>query len=471
MENWWSQVKQELAEVEALSSPDAHISSVEASPSDPARSRHHRKRRLVSAWVTTIPSKAITFVLQVVTVPIAYRAIGPAQFAAFAAVTSAIVVLNFLNLGMGGAVVTPLAAAAASHDRERESRLFWSTLTPLTVVFAVALAVALPFLALVPLKSLFGVVATEIPLHALRWAALIACFGTLAAVPLSVFDNMRQAYQETHISTLFGIATNASLCVGLVLVAWFIPTLVAFVAVMSLVPVLIRILNAASLLIRRPYLTHFRTNLLSIPLVRSLAVDGVSYAGAAALGTALVYEWPVYFIARVRPVLESATFAVYLRLILLFISFGAGLIQPLWPAIADAAAQMDSTWVRRIVRKARFAALAYGACGLLTLGLGMNVLMRMWLRRPVHVPPIDCWLAGSYLVLAIWEYVHWPILLGLGRMRSASHVSFLRAAAFAVAVPTCAHYGQTGTMWLMCASVLFISAWYYPRLLHRSLAA
>jgi O-antigen/teichoic acid export membrane protein len=433
------------------------------------QSRQHRTRRLVSAWATLAPSKAITLLVQIIAIPTVYRAIGPAQFAAYAAVTAAVSILGFLNLGMGGALVTPLAHAVADRDHQREASLLGATLIPMGAIATLALCIALPLLWVLPLKTLFGLAATTTPPQALRAAALLACIGTVAAVPLSVIDSARQAYQEMHISNLFGMLTNAILCVGLLLTAWFVPTLPAFVAVTALSPLAVRLLNAALLFVHRPYLLTVGWGRGSWLLVRRLAGDGLSYMGAAAIANVLVYQWPVYYIARVRPPLESSTFAVYLQLILLALSFGVSLAQPLWPAVADAAARADRGWVIRAVQRARAASLAYGACGLLALGLMTNVLLRLWLHRPIHVKPVDCWLAGAYLLLATWEYVHWPLTLGLGAMRSASHLVFLRAASFAAFVPFAARYGQVGIMALLCASVILITAWSYPRLLARAL--
>jgi O-antigen/teichoic acid export membrane protein len=436
-----------------------------ASTSEHRELRHHRTRRLVSAWLTLIPSKAITLLVQIIAIPTVYRAIGPAQFAAYAAVTAAVSILGFLNLGMGGALVTPLTQAAADRDHRREASLLGSTLIPMAAVATLALCIALPLFWVLPLKTLFGLAATTTTPQALRAAALLACIGTVAAIPLSVVDSARQAYQEMHISNLFGTLANAILCLGLLLTAWLVPTLPAFVAVTALSPVAVRLLNAALLFVRRPYLLAVRRGCGSWLLVRRLAGDGLSYMGAAAIANVLVYQWPVYYMARVRPPLESSTFAVYLQLILLALSFGFSLAQPLWPAVADAAARADSAWVIRAVQRARVASLAYGACGLLALGLMMNVLLKLWLHRPIHVTPVACWLAGAYLLLATWEYVHWPLTLGLGAMRPASHLVFLRAATFAAFVPFAARYGLLGIMVLLCASVILITSWSYPRLL------
>ena len=98
-----------------LAEPDTAICTAEAT--DPRDLRRQRTRRIFSAWVTSAPSKVVTLLVQVIAIPIVYRSLGPGQFAAYAAVTAVVSILNFLNLGMGGALVTPLARATADRDR------------------------------------------------------------------------------------------------------------------------------------------------------------------------------------------------------------------------------------------------------------------------------------------------------------------------------------------------------------------
>jgi len=454
--------------VPATSSNPTYIECPEPA-SDSARDQ--RTRRIISAWLTLVPSKTVFLIVQIIAIPMVYRAIGPAEFAAYAAVTAAVSILGFLNLGMGGALVTPLAQAAARGDHQREARLFGATLVPIAAVATVALCIALPGLWFVPLRTLFGLAATTTAPQALRAGALLACIGTLAAIPLSVIDSARQAYQEMHISNLFGLLTNTLLCGGLLLATWLRPTLPTFVAVTALSPLASRLLNAALLFLRRPYLLPSRQGGGSWLLVRRLAGDGFSYMGAAAIANVLLFQWPVYYMARVRPPLESSTFAVYLQLILLVLTFGISIAQPLWPAVADAAGREDWVWIAKVLSRARAIAVACAVCEMFALGFLMNIILRLWLHRPIHIEPVACWAAGAYVLLATWEYVHWPLALGLGAMRAASGLVFWRAVAFAVSVPLVISHGTVGLMVALCTSVIAISGWVYPVLLARTFAA
>src|ERR1017187_1456353 len=178
-----------------LPEPDTAICT--AAATDPRQFRHHRTRRIFSAWVTSAPSKIVTLIVQVIAVPIVYRSIGPKQFASYVAVTAVVSILNLLNLGMGGALVTPLAQAAADKDRYREASLLRSVLIPVIALAIAGLAIALPLLSVLPLETLFGLAATATPERALRAAAVLACIGTVVAIPLSVVESVRRSEEHT----------------------------------------------------------------------------------------------------------------------------------------------------------------------------------------------------------------------------------------------------------------------------------
>ena len=451
-----------------LLEPDTAVYA--AAAADPRQLRHQRTRRIFSAWVSAAPSKVVTLLVQVIAVPIVYRALGPGQFAAYASVTAVVWILNILNLGMGGALVTPLAEAVAEKDRNREASLFRSALVPLTALAISGLAISLPLISVLPLRSLFGLAATATPGPSLRAAAVLACIGTIVAIPLSVVESVRQAYQELHVNNILNAVSNGILCLGLLLASWLTPTLPAFVAVTVLGPLVVRILNTALLFRSRPHLFAVRQH-VAWTQARSLARDGLSYVGASAVAGVLLYQWPIYYSARVHEPLESSRFAVFVQLILLTLSFGASLALPLWGAVADAVARADFKWITRLVRRSRIVAVAFGVCGLAVFGFKTNFVLGLWLRKPVYEDERLCWLGGLYVLLAMWESVHWPLALGLGAMRAASGALFWRAVAFATSVPFVISNGDAGLMVALCTSVIVITAWYYPILLASTFAA
>ena len=87
-------------------------------------SKGFRIRRIKYAVVTSLCSKAITIIMQVVALPIAVKALGNKQFVLYSMLISAVGWLSLVNLGIGPALTVNIAEAAVLKDRETEKRLF-----------------------------------------------------------------------------------------------------------------------------------------------------------------------------------------------------------------------------------------------------------------------------------------------------------------------------------------------------------
>jgi O-antigen/teichoic acid export membrane protein len=429
----------------------------------------NRTARIYSAWGTSFTSKIATLLVQLVSIPAAYRSLGTGAFAAYAAVTSAVSILGFFSLGMDGAMVSPLAHASAAHDIDREREVVAATVLPLFGLASLVGLIALPALAVLPLPTLFGEASKAVSAPMLRTAVLVACAGTLVGVPMSAVSNARQAYQELHVSYAIATVTNTVMFLGILLVAWFSPTLISFVAVRVLVPVLGQVADAVLLLCKRPYLLQV-PGFLSVVRVKATARDGL-YFLAATSSNPLLYQWSIYLMTRMRPPAESAGFAVCIQVVLLSLSFFFGLVQPLWGATADACAAGDRAWLKVAIARMRVAALLYGLASAMGFGLLLNFAVSLWLRRPLTFNGTERWLAGLYVLLAGWEYGHWTLSLGQSRMRPASRAILARAASFAVVAPFAVRFGPQGMLCALCASIFCCTSWYCPQLVSRELEA
>jgi len=450
----------------AASSP-AKLVELDHAPHAAARRRLERRTQL--AWLTSLASKVGTFGAQLVAVPAVYRTLGQDGYAAYAAVTSTVSVLGALNLGIGGSLVTPLARASAVGDRTKEANLFIAGLLPLASICIVALALAIPAGLMIPLPVLLGE-AARTNVGGLREALLLACAVTLVSLPFTLVGSLRQAYQELHVTYLIGAAGNAALCGGLLSAARARAGLPVFVALFTGVPLAATLLNGWLLAARRPYLFnawgryHIRQSL-------ELASDGFRYL-AAAFSYLLVYQWPVYLMARSRPAAESAAFAVSVQMVLLPLSFLAGAVQPFWGTAAEATARGDAEWVRVQLRRSRRAAVVAG----LVLGVSMAIwgeqAANVWLGRRVELgPDLRMW-AGVYLLLAIWEYLHFVFALGVGKLREGATMEFTRSAGFALLAPVLVPlWGGTGVWLGLCVSIAVYTAWRLPRLTKTSLGS
>jgi len=91
-------------------------------------------------------------------------------------------------------------------------------------------------------------------------------------------------------------------------------------------------------------------------------------------------------------------------------------------------------------------------------------IAQLWLRTPIMIEWQLRGLIGAYIMLAVWEYFHFIVALGVGRLRGATKSVFLRSLSFAVSVPALAAAGGGRALWCgLCLSILLWTAWKLPR--------
>lgn len=426
--------------------------------------RRRRQQRITLAWSTSLLSKIASVGVQLLAVPLVYHVLGEHGYAAYAAVTASAGLIGALNLGIGGSLVTPIAEAAARSDEHRQAVLVQAGLGPLVLLCILGSMIVIPAVMFLPLHALFGKVGIEASID-LRVAAVIAVSATLATVPISAVTFLRQAYQEMHLSNLIGLVSNLLLCVGLIVAAKRSATVAVFVAIFVLIPLGANFVNLGWLISQRPFLMRSK-GLRTWKHSRDLLADGIRFIGAD-FSSVLLYQWPVYWIARSMTSSTSSWFAICMQAVVLPLASVFGLLLPLWPSTADAVARKDQHWLDGTIKKGRRAVLVIGGFALFTSLLFGERLLRIWLHKPVTLGWQLRGLMGAYVLLAIWEFYHFVLALGFGHLREAASAVFQRAIAFAIAVPMLTLIGGVELLWCgMCCSVLFWSAWRLPRLLH-----
>ncbi len=432
-------------------------------PVDPSLdARRDRTNRIQLAWITSLLSTVTTVAIQLLAIPLVYRSLAERGYAAYASITAAAGVISVLNLGVGGSLVTPLAAAGAEGDEERQAVLVQAGLAPLTALSLIGMAVVIPAVALLPPKALLGKAGVG-SVSDLHTAILLAVTVALLSIPLSSIDVLRQAFQELHISNLLGAISNVVVCLALLAAAHYSMTLVAFIAALTLPPLAFKIVNWGCLFGRKSYLLRMRSR---FPMweSRRLLLDGLRYV-LASFSFVLVYQWPIYWIARTLPARQSAPFAISMQIVLLSLSFALGFLRPMWSSTADAHARRDHAWLDRQIKKGRLTIVVGGVGTVAAMLLVGEPMVRFWIRQPITLGWQTRGVIGVLILLSIWEQFYFLLTLGLGRLREAAIAVFQRAAAFALFVPLLTALGGPKALLCgICCSILFWTAWRLPRL-------
>ena len=116
----------------------------------------HRNRSIRMAVSTALLSKVGSIFLQLLSIPIAIRVLGRAEFGLYTTVTTALATISMLEIGVGPALTHGLSRARAGDDsatqRELVSTAFFMMLG-IAVLAGLALSALLLF---IPIPVVFG---------------------------------------------------------------------------------------------------------------------------------------------------------------------------------------------------------------------------------------------------------------------------------------------------------------------------
>jgi O-antigen/teichoic acid export membrane protein len=142
---------------------------------------------------------------------------------------------------------------------------------------------------------------------------------------------------------------------------------------------------------------------------RGLVFAGISFASFLSLNAGLIV------VAARLGSTQVAEVAVMVQLLPLALSIVGMIIVPLWPAIAEAAAEGDINWIARAGGRAAALVMAYAIAAGLVVVLGGEKLVGIWTGGRITIPLDILVAAAGLIIVASAESVTQTMLFGLGR--------------------------------------------------------
>lgn len=433
----------------------------------PAGRARERQRRITLSALASALARAIGFLTNLITVPLAIGYLGTERYGLWLTITSLIMMVGFLDLGIGNGLISAIAEAHARNDREAARRYVSAAAFVLSMIGAILLglfALAYPWL---PWQKLLNV--TDVSAAhdgAMAAAALVTCFAL--GLPLSLVWRIHAGFQEGFEAALWGAAGSVVSLIGVVLMIASRESLPWLVAASAAGPLLAAFANGVVLSLRRPWL---RPQLGSITddAIRRVFRRGMLFF-ALQVTMVLGYQSDNYVINQVLGPNQVTQYAVPLRLfnlapLLLNLALG-----PLWPAYAEAAARGDAEWVRHTLnRSIKLALLVTGPPALILVLFGAPII-HLWVGNKV-VPTFELLLALglSSVIMAISEALS-MFMNGLNILRLQVICSFIMAITnIGLKIVLAGKIGVSGvayaTVLAQVLCVLIPSLVYLPRLL------
>jgi O-antigen/teichoic acid export membrane protein len=426
-----------------------------------ARSTERYRRAALTAAANLL-ARASTIVSALVSVPLMLHYLGAERYGMWLTVSSVVSFIAVADFGLGSGLLTALAAARGSGDAAAEKRLVSTACAAVAAIAVVGLIVLAIGIAVVDWPSVFRVTSQAAVVEA-RPAVAIAAGCALLALILSLVTSINASLQEGYVN---GLWQGAFTLVGLGAVVVGIHAgvgLPCLILAMAGTPVVGSFLNGVVLFaVRKPWL---RPDLhhASPALARHLLSSGVAFTVLAVMYFAIMAS-PNLVITQVIDAAAVPEFAVPAKVFFAANLLVALVVNPLWPAYAEALARRDVAWTRRALVRSFVAAGVIGAPPCIALAVFGGPLVHWWVGSSVTPSP------GLLSGLAVWTFLigigncTTTFLFAAGLVRSQA---LLRITQFVAVLPLemflLRRFGIAGMAWALCVTELVLrlapSAW------------
>lgn len=386
---------------------------VSASPSTPPDAAPRRDRVVRLTVAASVGAKVISVACTLAQVPIALHALGPEAYGLWITLMSIMIMLNFVDFGLGVGMQKAMAAAFGREDPPQMRRAFYTGVATLAGLSVIILAVGIPAALWFNWGGLLKI--TDESLRPLAGPALAITISAFAiGLPFNAASRLAMAAQRGWLHAAW-IALGSITTLGAVALAarahWgFLP----FLALTTLLPAV----QGAGLWLHLRHKLGWKgwpAKLLPLREWRALAGDSLLFA-VPQLGLAFVQAAPPLALSLAAGPVAATAFNLLQRLFSPVTQGQIMYLTPLWPAMTEAHVRGDSTWVRRAFQQSLLVSLlCILALGLLT---GQSGRLLQWWVGDASLPAIGplAWLTcGWFAAQILWQPMMY-LLVALGRL-------------------------------------------------------
>lgn len=421
----------------------------------------HRNKSIKSAIVTALMSKVGTMLLRLISIPIAINVLSKDLYGVYATVLIVVQMMDVLHIGIGPSLTQKLSKAQLENDKDKEARLFSTSLLMSAFFTLVIAAIAWIVVANVPIVQLFG---ESYAIHAETMKRICYIAIALIAIELIAFvgERARDGYMETSYTNSWGAAGNFAAAVLLIVGMKFFPTVEFLILAVNGSVVVAKVGNMVQMLIQRPYLIPklktFSTQLIK-PLLAGAGVFTIVYA----LSAVTEYNAVAYFVARFLGPGEAANYSILVTCHLSLSGMLAMITVPLWPAVIDAWERKDFDWIKRTSKKMKLMTSAYGAAAFIGMVLLGEWAFKLWIGEEFNLGHTAVSFFGLYFALHIWRNVNAIFCLGMDRQKTVMWIVLAESLVTVIVSYLLLASGKTiaEVMIGLCVVLAAFSGWMY----------
>ena len=427
----------------------------------PQSSRRERSIRL--AVITSFVSKAGTILLQLISIPIAVRVLGRAEFGLYSTVNLTLATVAMLQIGIGPALTHGLARARSDHDDQKQRELGSTGFLLMAGISILAGILLATVLLSIPVPVLFGkeFAGKESALVPALWVGL-GLF--LLLFVLNLTDRIREGHLEVASNNLWGAAGNVMAAVSVAAGVWFVPEVWYLVVAVHGAMVIAKLCNTLALWKRHP---------LMIPALRSfraatakhLFTDGIAFSTCCLVTGFVEFNFCGWLVGQTGGPSAVALYGVFINLTIMQLGFVVMLSTPTWPAVAEALSRGDHLWARKAAKRLYVFGAGFAACSAVGLFVLGPYVLPLWLGKEfsnIHRLLLGCY--GLYFIAHVWRHLNHAMMIGTGQVGKLVRVQLIESVIVASLGALALHFGGVEALLAtMGIVILALTGTFLPR--------
>jgi O-antigen/teichoic acid export membrane protein len=354
--------------------------------------------RVLKGGASGVIGKTTAILVNAVSLPITVRYLGREQYGFWVTISTTIMMLAVLDLGIANTLTNCISRAYAERSDEMAKRYyataFWAT-SAIAVLLGLLGAASWPH---IDWGALFGLRDPAVARQAGICAAI--SFGyVLFTLPLGLANKVMGGYQRVPVANTFAMLNSVLGLVATILVVQMHGTVVdlmtAFCAAMLTGTILLNLWMA----FRHEPRIHPALRKVHLGAAREIMGHGMLFFVLQIAGLA-VFNTDNFIIAHFLGAEQVTPYAVTWRLVGYASVLQSLLVPSLWPAFSEAYAGRDLAWIRTTYRRVMRATVLTVSSAALFLGFAGRWIINVWAGKAA-VP-------SSAL---LWGMCFWIVLL------------------------------------------------------------
>jgi len=386
-----------------------------------------RLMRMLHGGASNFAGRGVALLVSAVTLPLTVRYLGKLEYGVWITISTTVVMLSVLDLGIANTLTNFISSAYASDDKEAAQGYF-ATAFWLTCGVAIVLGlIAAGVFHVLNWGSLLGLTEPALIAQA-RTCVAISIGFFLISLPLNLANRVLSGYQEVHIGNYFAMINSLLGLVAIVatvlLRLGIVQLMLSYCLAMLTGSVL---LNLWLAIWHKPWIRAYPAR-FERTKARTLFGQGFLFFLLQLTGI-VVFNSDNLVITHYLGAAEVTPYSIAWRLTSYASLLQSMLIPSFWPAFTEAYHKRDMQWVRNTYRNMTQKTLMAVTAAALLLGFFGHWIIRVWAGRAVVPSSLLLWTLAGWAILVATTTNQALLLTATGRLRLEAAVAVLAAIA------------------------------------------